>query len=155
MRKAKSARFAPARPISSSNRSIKSRSCSASRICSRPVVSTCCSTTNAPHSKPPFAPAPPNCARPLPIWKKPRTVWRQRKQICFHPPFDQMEVLLRIKNLLETRRVQMLLDNQRAAFEDRARATELRQALADLEKARDGLAAAQTDLFSPVISSIP
>ena len=66
-----------------------------------------------------------------------------------------MEVLLRIKNSLETRRVHMLLDNQRAAFEDRARATELRQALADLEKARDGLAAAQTDLFSPVVSSIP
>jgi putative two-component system response regulator len=72
-------------------------------------------------------------------------------------PFDQTEVLLRIKNLLETRRVHMLLDNQRAAFEDAvcARTTELRQALADLEKAKDGLAAGQTDLFSPVISSIP
>jgi hypothetical protein len=67
-----------------------------------------------------------------------------------------MEVLLRIKNLLETRRVHLLLDNQRAAFEDavRARTTELHQALADLEKARDALAAVQTDRSSPVVSSI-
>ena len=72
-------------------------------------------------------------------------------------PFDQIEVLLRIKNLLETRRVHLMLDNQRAAYEDavRARTTELRQALADLEKARDDLATAQTDLFSPAVRSNP
>jgi PleD family two-component response regulator len=72
-------------------------------------------------------------------------------------PFDQTEVLLRIKNLLETRHVHILLDNQRAAFEDAvcARTTELRQALAELEKAKDGLAAGQTDLLSPIVSSIP
>jgi len=70
-------------------------------------------------------------------------------------PFDQIEVLLRIKNLLETRRVHLLLDNQRAAFEEavRARTTELRQALADLEEAQDSLATAQTDLFSPLVRS--
>lgn len=70
-------------------------------------------------------------------------------------PFDQIEVMLRIKNLLETRRVHMLLDNQRAAYEDAvcARTAELREALADLEKAKDGLAAAQTDLFSSPVRS--
>jgi PleD family two-component response regulator len=70
-------------------------------------------------------------------------------------PFDQIEVMLRIKNLLETRRVHMLLDNQRAAYEDAvcARTTELRQALADLEKAKDALAAVQTDPFSPPVRS--
>lgn len=70
-------------------------------------------------------------------------------------PFDQIEVMLRIKNLLETRRIHKQLDNQRAAFEDavRARTTELRQALADLEEAKEGLAAAQTDLFSPPVRS--
>jgi putative two-component system response regulator len=53
-------------------------------------------------------------------------------------PFDQTEVLLRIKNVLETRRVHILLDNHRAAFEDavRARTEELRQALADLEQSK-------------------
>jgi putative two-component system response regulator len=45
-------------------------------------------------------------------------------------PFDQVEVLLRIANLLETRRLHRLLDNQRAAFEEavRARSIELREA---------------------------
>jgi DNA-binding response OmpR family regulator len=45
-------------------------------------------------------------------------------------PFDQLEVLLRIGNLLETRRLYLQLDNQRAAFEDavHARSLELREA---------------------------
>jgi putative two-component system response regulator len=44
-------------------------------------------------------------------------------------PFDQLEALLRIANALETRRLLLLLDNQRAAFEDavRARSLELRE----------------------------
>ena len=48
-------------------------------------------------------------------------------------PFDQLEVLLRIANSLETRRLHLLLDNQRAAFEEavRARSLELRQARAN------------------------
>lgn len=33
-------------------------------------------------------------------------------------PFDHAEVVLRIRNLLETRRVHLLLDNQRAALEE-------------------------------------
>ena len=43
-------------------------------------------------------------------------------------PFDQLEVVLRIANSLETRRLHLLLDNQRAAFEEalRARSLELR-----------------------------
>jgi putative two-component system response regulator len=45
-------------------------------------------------------------------------------------PFDELEVLLRIANSLETRRLHLLLDNQRAAFEEavRARTLELREA---------------------------
>lgn len=48
-------------------------------------------------------------------------------------PFDQLEVLLRIANSLETRRLHLLLDNQRAAFEEavRARSLELREARAN------------------------
>lgn len=51
-------------------------------------------------------------------------------------PFDQIEVLLRIGNLLEMRRLHIQLDNQRAAFEDavRARTAELREAQSALEK---------------------
>lgn len=47
-------------------------------------------------------------------------------------PFDQLEVLLRIANALETRRLHVLLDNQRAAFEEavRERMLELRQSQA-------------------------
>jgi putative two-component system response regulator len=50
-------------------------------------------------------------------------------------PFDQTEVLVRISNLLETRRLHQLLDNQRAAFEDavRVRSAELRSAILQLE----------------------
>ena len=45
-------------------------------------------------------------------------------------PFDHLEVLLRIANLLEMRRLHVQLDNQRAAFEDalRTRSLELREA---------------------------
>jgi DNA-binding response OmpR family regulator len=45
-------------------------------------------------------------------------------------PFDQLEVLLRIGNLLETRRLHLLLDNQLAAYEEavRVRTMELREA---------------------------
>lgn len=51
-------------------------------------------------------------------------------------PFDQIEVLLRIGNLLETRHVHIQLDTQRAAFEDalRARSLELRDAQAKLKE---------------------
>ena len=44
-----------------------------------------------------------------------------------HKPFDYIEVLLRIRNLLETRRTHQLLDNRRAALEEavRARTSEL------------------------------
>jgi hypothetical protein len=46
-------------------------------------------------------------------------------------------VLLRLANLLETRRVHMQLDTQRAAFEDavRARTAELRELEAELHHA--------------------
>jgi putative two-component system response regulator len=52
-------------------------------------------------------------------------------------PLDHIEVLLRIKNMLETRRIHQLLDNRRAALEDAvaARTSELHAAQAELEKA--------------------
>lgn len=52
-------------------------------------------------------------------------------------PFDQIEVLLRIRNVLETRRLYLLLDNQRAAFEDavRARTSELREIQSQMDRA--------------------
>jgi putative two-component system response regulator len=45
-------------------------------------------------------------------------------------PFDHLEVLLRIRNQLETRRLHLQLDMQRAAYEEalRARSLELREA---------------------------
>ena len=54
-------------------------------------------------------------------------------------PFDQTEVLLRIRNLLEMRALHLRLDNQRAAFEDAVytRTSELKQALAELEQTKD------------------
>lgn len=53
-------------------------------------------------------------------------------------PLDQIEVLLRIGNLLETRHLHIQLDTQRAAFEDavRARTAELRDAQSALKKAK-------------------
>ena len=51
-------------------------------------------------------------------------------------PFDQTEVLLRIRNLLKSRRAHLLLDNQRAALEDavRERTGELRATIAQLQQ---------------------
>jgi putative two-component system response regulator len=45
-------------------------------------------------------------------------------------PFDELEVLLRINNMLEVRQLHLQLDMQRAAYEDavRSRTTELREA---------------------------
>jgi putative two-component system response regulator len=53
-------------------------------------------------------------------------------------PLDHLEVLLRITNLLEMRRLHVQLDTQRAAFEEalRERSLELREAHSDLENAR-------------------
>lgn len=49
-------------------------------------------------------------------------------------PVSQTEALLRIRNLLETRRAHLLLDNQRAALEEavRERTAELRATIAEL-----------------------
>ncbi|HSH40451.1 MAG TPA: response regulator [Chthoniobacterales bacterium] len=51
-------------------------------------------------------------------------------------PFDHTEVLVRIANLLEMRRLHRFLDNQRAAFEDalRARTAELREVTSQMEE---------------------
>jgi putative two-component system response regulator len=51
-------------------------------------------------------------------------------------PFDQLEVLLRMTNLLETRRLHLQLDTQLAAFADavRERTSELREVQMQLEK---------------------
>ena len=51
-------------------------------------------------------------------------------------PFDQLEVLLRINNLLETRRLHLQLDMQVAAYADavRERTSELREAQTLLQK---------------------
>jgi DNA-binding response OmpR family regulator len=53
-------------------------------------------------------------------------------------PFDQTEVLLRIRNLLETRRTHLLLDNQRVALEDavRERTSGLRTAISELQRSQ-------------------
>ncbi len=53
-------------------------------------------------------------------------------------PLDHLEVLLRIANLLEMRRLHIQLDTQRAAFEEalRERSLELREAHSHLENAR-------------------
>ena len=51
-------------------------------------------------------------------------------------PFDHMEALLRIGNLLEIRRLHIQLDTQRAAYEDalRLRSSELQNANSALQK---------------------
>ena len=51
-------------------------------------------------------------------------------------PFDHIEVALRIRNLLKSRRAHVLLDNQRAALEDavRERTAELRATIARFEQ---------------------
>lgn len=53
-------------------------------------------------------------------------------------PFDHLEVLLRIANLLETRRLHLQLDMERAALADAvyARTSELRRAESELQKAQ-------------------
>jgi putative two-component system response regulator len=50
-------------------------------------------------------------------------------------PFDQLEVLLRMTNLLETRRLHLQLDMKMAAFENaiRERTFELREAQSQLQ----------------------
>ena len=52
-------------------------------------------------------------------------------------PFDEFEVLLRINNMLEIRRLHVQLDMQRAAYEEavRARTAELRDLHRQLEQA--------------------
>lgn len=52
-------------------------------------------------------------------------------------PFDHVEVLLRIGNLLEMRRLHLQVETQRAAFEDavRERTSELRETQQELERA--------------------
>ena len=52
-------------------------------------------------------------------------------------PFDQLEVLLRMTNLLETRRLHLQLDMQCAAYEEavRERTSELREAQVQLQEA--------------------
>lgn len=54
-------------------------------------------------------------------------------------PFDHVEVVLRIRNLLKSRRAHLLLDNQRAALEDavRERTSDLRSTIAQLQKTND------------------
>jgi putative two-component system response regulator len=51
-------------------------------------------------------------------------------------PFDHVEVALRIRNLLKSRRAHLLLDNQRAALEEamRERTNELHETIAELQK---------------------
>jgi putative two-component system response regulator len=58
-------------------------------------------------------------------------------------PFDQIEVLLRIHNLLHWRKSHLLLDNQRAALEEvvRERTEQLRTTIAELQKAAPHMAA--------------
>jgi putative two-component system response regulator len=55
-------------------------------------------------------------------------------------PFDHVEVALRIRNLLKSRRVHLLLDNQCAALEDavRERTADLRKTIAELERTNSG-----------------
>jgi putative two-component system response regulator len=54
-------------------------------------------------------------------------------------PLDHAEVILRIRNLLETRRVHLMLDNQRAALEEavRERTAELRATIAQMQQRQE------------------
>jgi putative two-component system response regulator len=54
-------------------------------------------------------------------------------------PFDHIEVALRIRNLLKSRRAHLLLDNQRAALEEAVvqRTAELRATIAQLQHRSD------------------
>jgi PleD family two-component response regulator len=57
-------------------------------------------------------------------------------------PFDHVEVALRIRNLLKSRRAHLLLDNQRAALEEAVseRTSELRATIVELQKTNELLA---------------
>ncbi len=61
-------------------------------------------------------------------------------------PVSQTEALLRIRNLLETRRAHLLLDNQRAALEEavRERTAELRATIAELRASNQRLQTSPT-----------
>ena len=54
-------------------------------------------------------------------------------------PFDHTEVILRIRNLLQSRQAHLLLDNQRAALEEsvRERTAELQATIAELQKRKE------------------
>src|ERR1700731_237108 len=54
-------------------------------------------------------------------------------------PFDHVEVALRIRNLLKSRRAHLLLDNQRAALEEAIaeRTAELHATIIELQKTND------------------
>jgi putative two-component system response regulator len=54
-------------------------------------------------------------------------------------PFDHVEVGLRIRNLLKSRRAHVLLDNRRAALEDAVcqRTAELRSTITELQRASE------------------
>ena len=54
-------------------------------------------------------------------------------------PFDHVEVVLRIRNLLKSRHAHLLLDNQRAALEDavRERTAELRATIEQLQQTNE------------------
>jgi len=69
-------------------------------------------------------------------------------------PLNRTEALLRIHNLLESRRVHLLLDNQRAALEDavRQRTAELRALLAELQSS-EGRRSIDLELRQPVAAS--
>src|SRR5207237_8898675 len=56
-------------------------------------------------------------------------------------PVSQTEALLRIRNLLETRRLNVVLENQRAALEEavRERTAELRVSIGELQAANQRL----------------
>src|ERR1700730_5116727 len=65
-------------------------------------------------------------------------------------PVSQTEALLRIRNLLETRRLYVALENQRAALEDavRERTAELHETIAEFQAANQRLQSSTT--LSPI-----
>ena len=71
-------------------------------------------------------------------------------------PFDHTEVCLRIRNLLESRRAHLLLDNQRAAFEDavRERTAEMRAAYAERAPRSSGASSSDSSVTAPPQSPV-